>query len=53
MCGHKHIDIWEVSKITVVESKDVVSHWMMTGVINIPRFLSDKIYGLPSISDSK
>ena len=38
MCGHKQIDIWEVSKIRVVESK-VINHWLMTGVINIPTIL--------------
>ena len=26
MCGHKQIGIWEVSKITVVDSNDVVNH---------------------------
>ena len=31
MCGHKQIGIWEVSKITVVDS-NVVNHWLMTGV---------------------
>ena len=36
MCGHKQIGIWEVSKITVVDSNDVVNHWLMTGVNNIP-----------------
>ena len=35
MCGHKQIGIWEVSKITVVDS-NIVNHWLMTGVINIP-----------------
>ena len=37
MCGHKQIGIWEVSKITwpVVDSNDVVNHWLMTGAINI------------------
>ena len=25
MCGHKQIGIWEMSKITVVDSNDVVS----------------------------
>ena len=34
MCEHKQIDIWEVSKITVVDS-NVVNHWCMTGAINI------------------
>ena len=38
MCGHKQIGIWEVSKITVVDS-NVVNHWLMTGVINIPTML--------------
>ena len=31
-----------MSKITVVDSNDVVTHWLMTGAINIPTFLSDK-----------
>ena len=52
MCGHKQIGNWEVSKITVVDSNDVVNHWLMTGGINIPRFLSDKINGLSFLSDS-
>ena len=39
MCGHKQIGIWEVSKITAVDSNDVVNHWMMTGAINIPTIL--------------
>ena len=39
MCGHKQIGIWEISKITVVDSNDVVNHWLMTGVINIPTIL--------------
>ena len=38
MCGHKQIAIWEVSKITVVDS-NVVNHWLMTGVIKIPTIL--------------
>ena len=38
MCGHKQIGIWEVSKITVVDS-NVVNHWLMTGGINIPTVL--------------
>ena len=38
MCGHKQIGIWEVSKITVVDS-NVVYHWLMTGGINIPTVL--------------
>ena len=38
MCEHKHIGIWEVSKITVVDS-NVVNHWFMTGAINIPTIL--------------
>ena len=42
MCGHKQIGIWEMSKITAVDSNDVVNHWLMTGAINIPTFLSDK-----------
>ena len=42
MCEHKQIDIWEMSKITVVDSNDVVTYWLMTGAINIPTFLSDK-----------
>ena len=42
MCGHKQIDIWEVSKITVVDSNNVVNHWLMTGSINIPTILIDK-----------
>ena len=36
MCGHKQIGIWEVSKITVVDSNDIVNHWLMTCAINIP-----------------
>ena len=39
MCGHKQIGIWKVSKITVVDSNDVVNHWLMTGAINIPTIL--------------
>ena len=39
MCEHKQIDIWEVSKVTVVDSNDVVNHWLMTGGINIPTIL--------------
>ena len=39
MCDHKQIGIWEVSKITVVDSNDVVNHWLMTGAINIPTIL--------------
>ena len=39
MCGHNQIGIWEISKITVVDSNDVVNHWLMTGVINIPTIL--------------
>ena len=50
MCGHKQIAIWEVSKITVVDS-NVGNHWLMTGVITFPRFLSDKINGLSLLSD--
>ena len=42
MCEHNHIDIWEMSKITVVDSNDVVNHWLMTGTIDIPALLSDK-----------
>ena len=38
MCGHKQNGIWEVSKITVVDS-NVVNHSLMTGVINIPTVL--------------
>ena len=34
MCGHKQIGIWEVSKITVVDSNDVVNHWLMTGAFD-------------------
>ena len=52
MCGHIHIGIWEMSNITVVDSNDVVNHWLMTGAINIPTFLSDKINGPPLLSDS-
>ena len=29
MCGHKQIGIWEVSKLTVVDSNDVVNHWFI------------------------
>ena len=32
MCGHKQIGIWEISKITVVDSNDVVNHWMSRAV---------------------
>ena len=39
MCGHKQNGIWEVSKITVVDSNDVINHWFMTGAINIPTIL--------------
>ena len=35
MCGHKQIGIWEVSNITVVDSNDIVNHWLMIGAINI------------------
>ena len=52
MCGHKQIGICEISNITVVDNNDVVNHWLMTGV-TFPRFLSDKINGLPLLSDSK
>ena len=53
MCGHKQIGIWEVSKIKVVDSNDVLNHWLMTGAIStFPRFLSDKINGLSFLSDS-
>ena len=52
MCGHKQIGIWEVSKITVVDSNNVVNYWLMTGAINIPTILSDKINGLSFLSDS-
>ena len=38
MGGHNQIGIWEVSKITVVDS-NVVNHWLMTGGINIPTVL--------------
>ena len=38
MCGHKQMGIWEVSKITVVDS-NIVNHWLMTGPINIPTVL--------------
>ena len=38
VCGRKQIGIWEVSKITVVDS-NIVNHWLMTGVINIPTIL--------------
>ena len=34
MRGRKQIGIWEVSKITVVDS-NVVNHLLMTGAINI------------------
>ena len=39
MCGHKQIGIWEVSKITVVDSNDVVNNWLMTAAINIPTII--------------
>ena len=42
MCGHKQTGIGKISKITVVDSNDVVNHWLMTGAINIPTILSDK-----------
>ena len=54
MCGHKQIGIWEISKITVVDSNDAVNHWLIGGAINkaaFPRFLSDKSNGPPFISD--
>ena len=38
MRGHKQIAIWEVSNIAVVDS-NVVNHWLLTGVINIPTIL--------------
>ena len=44
MCGHKQFGIWEVSKITVVDS-NVVNHWLMTGAINIPTILIPKSFG--------
>ena len=43
--GHKQIGIWETSKITVVDSNDVVNHWLRTCAINkaaFQRVLSDK-----------
>ena len=43
MFGHIQIGIWEVSKITVVDSNDVVNHWLMTGAINIPTILITSI----------
>ena len=55
MCGHKQIGIWEISNITVVDSNDVVNHWLRTGAINkaaFRRFLCDKINGLPFLSHS-
>ena len=39
MCGHKQIGIWEISKITVVDSNNNVNHWLMTGAINKAAFL--------------
>ena len=39
MCEHKQIGIWKVSNITVVDSNDVVNHWLMTGAINISTIL--------------
>ena len=54
MCGHKQFGFWEISKITVVDSNDVVNYWLMTAAINkaaFPRFLSDKINGLSFLSD--
>ena len=39
MCGHKQIGIWELSKITVVDSNDIVNHWLMTCAINIPTII--------------
>ena len=39
MCEHKQIGIWEVSKITVVDSNDIENHWFMTVAINIPTIL--------------
>ena len=41
MCGHKQIGIWVVSNITVVDSNDIVNHWLMTGAINIPTILTN------------
>ena len=41
MCGHKQIGIWEISKITVVDSNDVVNHWMMTGLQGTPQMAVD------------
>ena len=38
MCGHKQTGIWEMSKITVVDS-NIVNQWLMTGAINIPTIL--------------
>ena len=38
MCGHKQIGIWEMSKITDVDS-NVVNQWLMSGDINIPTIL--------------
>ena len=38
MCGQKQIGIWEVSKITDVDS-NVVNHWLVTGAIDIPTVL--------------
>ena len=35
MCGHKQIGIWQMSKLTIVDSNDVVNHWLMTGAVNI------------------
>ena len=32
MCGHKQIGIWEVSKITVVDSNELTSQWLCTYV---------------------
>ena len=42
--GHKQIGIWEVSKITVVDS-NVVNHWLMTGAINIERSWEEEMEG--------
>ena len=55
MCGHTEIGFLDIPKITVVDSNDVVNHWLMTGAINkaaFPRFLSDNINGLSFLSDS-
>ena len=44
MCGHKQIVIWEISKITVVDSNDVVNHWMYVCIYLFTRHGYTKVY---------